>query len=46
MEEKIAMVHLIRNFKLEALDTLEELKLYPSLITNPKNGIRMRLTSR
>ena len=46
MEEKIILSSIFRNFHVKALDKREELILLIELILRPRDGIRLRLTSK
>lgn len=46
MEEKVVLASIFRNFHVEALDKREELVLVGELILRPRDGIRLRLTTK
>jgi hypothetical protein len=46
MEEKTVLSKLIRKFKFESLDKVEEVKPVIEIITRPHNGIRSKISAR
>ncbi|CAG7710835.1 unnamed protein product [Allacma fusca] len=46
MEEKVILANLFRNFKVEALDSLDKITVMTEVVTRPKNGFRVRLIER
>ena len=46
MEEKTVLSKLIRKFKFESLDKVEDVKPVIEIITRPHNGVRSRITPR
>lgn len=46
LEEKSIISAVIRNFVIEAVDRREDLTLLGELILRPKNGLRVKITSR
>ena len=46
MEEKTVLSKLIRKFKFESLDAVEDVKPVIEIITRPHNGVRSRITPR
>lgn len=46
MEEKVVLASIFRNFYIESLDKREDLILIGELILRPRDGIRLRLTTK
>ena len=46
MELKVIVATLLRNFTIESVQSTEELTIRPSLIIQPLEGIKVKLTSR
>lgn len=45
-EEKTVIASVIRKYKVQSLETQEQIKLIAELILRPQNGIKLRLTPR
>ncbi|XP_049792008.1 cytochrome P450 4C1-like isoform X3 [Schistocerca nitens] len=46
LEEKAVLSYVLRNFRLETVDRLEDLKLIGELVLRPMNGVNLRLRPR
>lgn len=44
MEEKVILASVLRRFRLESVDQLEDVAILTELILRPRDGIRMRLS--
>lgn len=46
LEEKVILSSVIRNYKLEAVERLEDMTILCELILRPKDGIMIKITER
>jgi len=46
MEEKIIIADIIRNYRIEAFDQWNKLKILTTVVLRPKNGINLLLHKR
>uniref|UniRef100_T1JES0 Cytochrome P450 n=1 Tax=Strigamia maritima TaxID=126957 RepID=T1JES0_STRMM len=46
MEEKVVLIHILRSFAVESIQTLEEIEVTAELIIRPRNGIKLHLKPR
>uniref|UniRef100_T1IQT6 Uncharacterized protein n=1 Tax=Strigamia maritima TaxID=126957 RepID=T1IQT6_STRMM len=46
MEEKVVLIHILKSFAVESIQTLEEIEDTAELIIKPRNGIKLHLKPR